>query len=202
MSDHNSPEAGFTLMEVLIGLFIMGVVAMLAWRGMDILLRSHSTVLERSANSKSEHDLVSQWVRDCETMVSSDEIDALQKGLLPFVQGNQNVWWVRSYQSANRWAWQIVGYRLADGEVQRWASEPLTNINEALGLWTGIYREPDLLSESVQKSFTLAGIGSWQWNVIAANPSNPSAPRSMRVVWRFANASSAITRACLAGVRR
>ncbi len=44
MSDHNSPEAGFTLMEVLIGLFIMGTVAMLAWRGMDLLLRSHSTV--------------------------------------------------------------------------------------------------------------------------------------------------------------
>jgi general secretion pathway protein J len=97
MKARNQYEAGFTLMEVLIGLFIMGVVAVLAWRGLDTLLRSHSTVLERSATSKSEQDLVAQWVRDCETMVSNDEIDALQKGLLPFVQGNQNVWWVRSY---------------------------------------------------------------------------------------------------------
>ncbi len=202
MKAHNHREAGFTLMEVLIGLFIMGVVAVLAWRGMDILLRSHSTVLERSAQSKGEHDLVAQWVRDCETMVSSDEIDALQKGLLPFVQGNQYFWWVRTHQSTNRWASQIVGYRLADGEVQRWASEPLTNINEALGLWRGIYREPDLLPERVQKSLSLGGIGSWQWNVIAANPNNPSAPRSLRVVWRFANSSASITRACLAGVMR
>ncbi len=108
-------EHGFTFIEVLIGLVIMGVIAIMAWRGMDTLLRSHISVLERSVQQKTITDMVEQWMRDCESMISAEELANWQRGLLPFVQGAQQTWWLRSTQAANRWSRQLVGYTLREG---------------------------------------------------------------------------------------
>lgn len=208
MNCHQQCE-GFTLIEVLVGLLIMGVVALLAWRGIDILLRSHTTVLERSVQSKNENDVVSQWVRDCETMLSSETMEASQPKLSSFVQGNQQTWWIRSQHGGNRWTWQIVGYRLANGEFQRFASEPINNIYEALALWAGIYRDPDLMPARVQQTLSLSGVSGWQWSVTAnqlagslatGGAAVPSPPRALRIALRLSSPGQFITRACLAGV--
>lgn len=195
-------EHGFTLIEVLIGLVIMGVIAIMAWRGMDTLLRSHTGVLERSVQQKIITDMVEQWMRDCESMISAEELANWQRGLLPFVQGAQQTWWLRSTQAANRWSWQLVGYTLREGELQRWASGPLSDANDAISLWAGVYREPDLLPARVQQTLILPAINAQRWGVEYAGATGASAPVSLQVEWRSAEWPHPLVRHCLAGVLR
>jgi prepilin-type N-terminal cleavage/methylation domain-containing protein len=195
-------EHGFTLIEVLIGLVIMGVIAIMAWRGMDTLLRSHAGVLERSVQQKIITDVVEQWMRDCESMISAEELASWQRGLLPFVQGAQQTWWLRSTQAANRWSWQLVGYTLREGQLQRWASGPLSDANDAISLWAGVYREPDLLPASVQQTLILPAINAQRWSVDYAGTAGASSPMSLQVEWRSAGWPHPLVRHCLAGVLR
>jgi general secretion pathway protein J len=195
-------EHGFTLIEVLIGLVILGMIALMAWRGMDTLLRSHTGVLERSAQQKTISDLVEQWTRDCESMISADELGNWQRGLLPFVQGTQQTWWLRSIQVANRWSWQLVGYGVRDGQLHRLASAPLIDINEAIALWLGVYREPDLLPARALSTLVLPEINAQLWSVQYADATGAASPLSMRVEWRSSQWPHPLIRSCLAGVLR
>lgn len=197
-----SHEHGFTLIEVLIGLVIMGVIALMAWRGMDTLLRSHTGVLERSTQQKTIADVVEQWTRDCESMVSAEELANWQRGLLPFVQGTNQTWWLRSIQTANRWSWQLVGYTVRDGQLQRWASAPFSDANDAIALWAGVYREPDLFPARVQATFILPAVNAQRWSVQYAEGTGASAPSSLRVEWRSPEWAHPLIRSCLAGVLR
>jgi prepilin-type N-terminal cleavage/methylation domain-containing protein len=195
-------EHGFTLIEVLIGLVILGIIALMAWRGMDTLLRSHTGVLERSTQQKTISDLVEQWTRDCESMISAEELGNWQRGLLPFVQGAQQTWWLRSTQVANRWSWQLVGYGVRDGQLQRFASGPLTDANDAIGLWLGVYREPDLLPTRALSTFVLPAIHGQLWSVQYADAAGTGSPVSMRVEWRSPQWPYPLVRSCLAGTLR
>lgn len=199
---HTGNEHGFTLIEVLIGLTIMAMIALMAWRGMDTLLRSHTGVLERSTQQKSMADLVAQWSRDCESMIAVEELSNWQRGLLPYVQGAQHTWWLRSTQLANRWSWQLVGYAVRDGQLQRFASEPLSNANEAITLWAGVYREPDLIPARTQVTFALPSVNAQRWSVQYGESTGVSAPSSLRVEWRSPEWPHALVRSCLAGVLR
>lgn len=197
-----SHEHGFTLIEVLISLVIMGVIALMAWRGMDTMLRSHTGVLERSTQQKTIADVVEQWTRDCESMVSAEELANWQRGLLPFVQGTNQTWWLRSMQAANRWSWQLVGYTVREGQLQRWASAPLGDANDAIALWTGIYREPDLFPSRVQPTLILSTVNAQRWKVQFGEGAGASAPSSLRVEWYSPEWSHPLVRSCFAGVLR
>jgi prepilin-type N-terminal cleavage/methylation domain-containing protein len=143
-------DQGFALIEVLVAMTIMALVGLMAWRGMDALIMGRD-VIDRRANQDAVYtQLVNQFERDCQFILRAEVL-----GSNPLSAGAKNIWWIRQLQVDNRDAWMIVGYGVTPAGLQRWTSAPLLRRSEAVALWAGVSRDPDLLSSSFRVSLTL-----------------------------------------------
>jgi general secretion pathway protein J len=143
-------DQGFALIEVLVAMTIMALVGLMAWRGMDALIMGRD-VIDRRANQDAVYtQLVNQFERDCQYILRAEVL-----GSNPLSAGAKNIWWIRQLQVDNRDAWMIVGYGVTPAGLQRWTSAPLVRRTEAVALWAGVSRDPDLLSSSFRVSLTL-----------------------------------------------
>ena len=143
-------DQGFALIEVLVAITIMALVGLMAWRGMDALIMGRD-VIDRRANQDAVYaQLVNQFERDCQYILRAEVL-----GSNPLSAGAKNIWWIRQLQVDNRDAWMIVGYGVTPAGLERWTSAPLLRRTEALALWAGVSRDPDLLSSSFRVSLTL-----------------------------------------------
>lgn len=139
---------------------IMAIVGLLAWRGMDAMIRGREVIERRSNEDLSYMQLVRQFDRDCQEIVRRDELNALNTtsnlstNVLPSIAaGAKNIWWLRHYRADTQEAWLLVGYGIGPGGLQRYMSQPLLRRSDALALWDGILREPDLASNDLSVSW-------------------------------------------------
>lgn len=159
MSDDQ--EQGFALIEMIVALVIMALVGLMAWRGMDAMIRGRETIDRRANVDASYFQLVSQFERDCQESLRRDEIAPLfsaasaggssgpassTSGISSLAAGAKNIWWVRRYRADNQDAWMIVGYAMSPAGLQRLTSRPLLRRSEAGTLWASMSRDPDLIS--------------------------------------------------------
>lgn len=168
MENNNHPqEQGFALIEMIVALVIMALVGLMAWRGMDAMIRGRETIDRRANLDASYFQLVSQFERDCQESLRRDEVAPLfsaassgggigggsaaapasnTAAISSLAAGAKNIWWVRRYRADNQDAWMIVGYGMAPTGLQRLTSRPLLRRSEAGILWASISRDPDLMS--------------------------------------------------------
>jgi type II secretory pathway component PulJ len=154
-------EQGFALVETIVALAIMALVGLMAWRGMDAMIRGRETIDRRANLDANYFQLVRQFERDCQESLRRDEIAPLfsaastsgassSAGNAPAISslaaGAKNIWWIRRYRADNQDAWMIVGYAMAPSGLQRLTSRPLLRRSEAGTLWASISRDPDLIS--------------------------------------------------------
>jgi len=177
-------DLGFALIEILVAMTIMALVGLMAWRGMDALILGRE-VIDRRANQDAVYtQLVNQFERDCQFILRGDVL-----GTNPLSAGAKNIWWIRQLQVDNRDAWMIVGYGVTPAGLQRWTSAPLLRRTEAVALWSGVSRDPDLLSTSFRVSLTLPDVirqsifvrtaqasGASATPPVPPTPSTPSTP--------------------------
>ena len=69
---------GFTLVEVLVALFIMAVLAMMSWRGIDALVRSRDGAQGATDQTLVLSTAVSQWEQDLAQLQRTPGIPALR----------------------------------------------------------------------------------------------------------------------------
>ena len=155
--DDVNAEKGFALLEVIVALVIMALVGLMAWRGMDAMIRGRE-VIDRRANQDADYSqLVRQFERDCQSVLGKDELSALgnsQSGgaggaVSAVAAGAKNIWFLRRYRQDGLDAWLVAGYGMGSAGLQRWTSRPLIQRSEAGALWFGISRDPDLASSDL-----------------------------------------------------
>ena len=116
---------GFTLVEVLVALFVMALMAALAWRGVDGVLRSRDAgrdVLDRSL-------LLATWLAQWETDLQSLHADS---GLPETLRcDGRSLRLVRRTEGGL----QVVVWSLYGSSWQRWASPPATRAGELKQRW-------------------------------------------------------------------
>ena len=165
-------EAGFALLEILVALTIMAIVGLLAWRGMDAMMRGRQIIEQRANTDQTYLLLVRQFERDCQAILHRSEL-MIPQGLSSIANGGasvgsnsvptiaaglKNIWWMRRYHIDNQDAWLLVGYGVTSEGLQRWASHPLFNRKDALSVWNAVLQEPDLLSSNVSVTWTVYDI--------------------------------------------
>ena len=221
-------ELGFALIEMVVALVIMALVGLMAWRGMDAMIRGRE-VIDKRANQDSDYSqLVSQFERDCQSLLSKDEIASLASTVTgsamnsPLAAGAKNIWFLRRYRGDNVDAWLIAGYVVGPLGLQRWTSRPLLQRNDAGVLWSSIARDPDLSSSDllvsldipsiVRQSFQMqtsmvngaGGTGSPGSAAAGANPaigttSITADQQGVMMQWWVQGVTLPITRSCLTG---
>jgi len=188
-SSHPSPgeygrhrgQLGFALLELIVAMAIMAIVGLLAWRGMDAMIRGREVIERRSNEDLTYVQLVRQFDRDCQEILRRDELNFslgvanstsastitattsnlnnLTSNALPSIAaGSKNIWWLRHYHADMQDAWLLVGYGMSTTGLQRWTSQPLLRRSDALALWNNALRNPDLLSSDLLVSWQAPNI--------------------------------------------
>jgi type II secretory pathway pseudopilin PulG len=156
---NSDADSGFALLEVVVALVIMTLVGLMAWRGMDAMIRGRE-VIDRRANQDADYSqLVRQFEKDCQSVLVRDELSSLANSQAgggasasstsAVAAGAKNIWFLRRYRADNVDAWLIAGYGMGPTGLQRWTSKPLLQRAEAGTLWFGISRDPDLASSDL-----------------------------------------------------
>lgn len=150
---------GFTLVEVLVALAAMAVLAGLAWRGLDGMLRvrdGSAAVLERTLRVNTA---VVQWEQDLQAVADAGSVPALTfdgQTLLLTRRGPEGVALV---------AWSVRG-----GRWQRWAAPAVTRAAELQENWL---RAQGLLGNEPGQVVAAEGASEWQlYKIIGGRKTN------------------------------
>jgi general secretion pathway protein J len=117
--------SGFTLIEVMVALLIMAILAALAFRGIDALVRSKDAALGATDRTLKLNTGMSQFDYDIAQMVDSK--------VLP----QSMMWDGASLRFARRTpdGIQLVEWTLQDRRWQRWASASFTHMSDLTDAW-------------------------------------------------------------------
>ncbi len=189
-------DAGFTLIEVLVALIIVSIAGLLAWRGMDAMIRGQKNIEGKAKQDAVYFQLVRQFERDCQEMLPSSNLDSPVYSV-----GQKNIWWLRRYDQTNQINWVIVGYGTSAYGFRRWVSPPLANKSDINKVWQSVLRDPDLVSSNMKTTLEIAEIISQEASAITNNPSqglNTPQLAGFNIRWELKNTPFPITRSCLA----
>ncbi len=155
--------AGFTLIEVLVALTIMSTLAVMAWRGVDGIVRSRDISNAQLQRSLLLNTVLAQWEQDLASLQETPVVPTLSfdGGSLRMIRrapgGLQVVVW--SLRSSTVLATPLDGEPLQGLVWQRWAGPAVTLRNALQESW--------LLSQQLQGNEpghvnVLDGLTQWQ----------------------------------------
>ena len=192
-----STAAGFTLVEVLVALVIMAVMAGMAWRGIDALMRSREIAQARLAQTARLQTVLAQWEVDLRALQDSHSLVEP----LSFDGGNL----VLTRQAAA--GLQVVVWSLREGSLWRWESPAVRTIQD---LQSQRQRGLQQLAQRNPALRAFEGVGGWQFYCFWGNawsncqstggsgqanagPVNPrtsgQVPSGLRIAMQFAEGS-------------
>lgn len=110
---------GFTLVEVLVALFVMASMAAIAWKGLDTLLRSREISQTQLQQAERLQAVLAQWELDLRQLQDS--------GLTPRLAFDGiNLRLTRQREEGL----QVVTWTLVDGRLYRWEDRPVRSRGE------------------------------------------------------------------------
>ncbi len=120
---------GFTLVEVLVALLAMALLAGLAWRGLDGVLRSRDAGRISIDRTVRLATVLTQWEQDLQALHDSGAVPPLS------FDGQTLRITRRSERGVSLVAWSVRG-----GVWQRWASPVIVNSGELQDIWLRTYQ--------------------------------------------------------------
>lgn len=141
---------GFTLVEVLVALFVMAIMAAMAWRGIDGIARARTIGQERMEQTLRLDTVLMQWEQDLAALYNSN-------GAVPadFTFNGATMLMTRRTGSGV----QVVAWSLHNGEWLRWAGPPVTQGQQLLEQWM---RVQQLNGDEPQQLHAAKGVSTWQ----------------------------------------
>ncbi len=141
-------SAGFTLIEVLVALLIMAVLAGLAWRGLDVIVRSRDGSQAAVDRTTRLTTVLMQWEQDLRALHDDPTAPALA------FDGQTLRLTRRSPEGVQLVAWALYGKRW-----QRWVSPPVVTVPELQEAWL---RSQQLQGSEPEQLVLLDDVNQWQ----------------------------------------
>ena len=114
---------GFTLVELLVALFVLSLLAALSWRGIDGMTRTQERTAQRSDEVLVLQTGLAQWGADLENLVQFPQLTALE-------WNGRVLRMTRRGTASVTDGVRVVGWARRDGLWLRWQSQPLTTRGE------------------------------------------------------------------------
>lgn len=151
---------GFTLVELLVALFILSLVAILSWRGLDGMVRTQAQTQQRADEVLSLQIGLAQWKADLDALVQLPQLAALDWDGRVFRLTRRNT--VAPSEGVLVTAWTL---RAVDGRNTwlRWQSPPLRTRGDVEDAW----RRADAWGQSAgtgegAREVPVAPVAEWQ----------------------------------------
>jgi general secretion pathway protein J len=181
---------GFTLIEVLVTVTLLALVAGMAWRGVDGIVRTKEIAETRLDHVLRLNTVLAQWEADLAALHDTQVVPALS------FDGGSTRLTRRSEQGVQMVVWSLRGQ-----QWHRWASAPVTRRSELQDAWM---RSLQLLGGEPGDLLALPGVAQWQvyfwrnnaWthpqssgDLSATDPRAQALPQGVRLVLSLAPAS-------------
>ena len=191
--------AGFTLIEVLVAMVVMAIMSLIAWQGVDGIVRTRESNQLRLEQTLRLETVIAQWEQDLASLQESTAAPAL-------TCDGQSVRITRRAEGGL----QVVAWSLRPDATnsmwQRWAGQPVTSTN---GLQESWLRTQQFQGNEPGQLRALGGLEQWQvyffqgnaWSncqstgnvlpvdVPGAGPQRQALPAGVRIVLTFAPGS-------------
>ena len=141
--------SGFTLVEVLVALAVMAVIAGMAWRGIDAMVRSRDAAQASSQATLRTGTALAQWERDLWSVLPTGAVPALR------FDGAH----LRLTREAPDGSVQVVVWSQREGAWWRWASPGVTRTGDLQDAWL---RSQQLVGQEAGTVKVLEGLASLQ----------------------------------------
>ena len=150
MSPHPQATRGFTLIEVLVAISVMALMSLMAWRGLDGMLRSQSSLQSRSDEIRSLQAGLAQWQTDLDQLAElpgtpswdwNGQVLRLTRRTadVPLPNNTPSTTTPSSPVPASvrvvAWTWRSDPGRPGGGDWQRWQSPPLSQRQDWQSAW-------------------------------------------------------------------
>ena len=139
---------GFTLVEVLVALFVMSLLAVLSWQGVDAMVRTRDASQRRLEATLRLGTVLAQWQQDLASLQETASVPALR------CDGASLQLTRRTPDGVQLVVWSLRGERWL-----RWAAPPVTTQRELQEHWL---RSQQLLGNEAAQLRLLDDVASWQ----------------------------------------
>jgi len=143
---------GFTLVEVLVALVIMAIMSLMAWQGVDGIVRARDSNQVRLEQTLRLETVISQWEQDLASLQQTTAVptltcDGQTVRLTRRTEGGMQVvaWSLRPDSSNAMW--------------QRWAGPPVTTTTALQEMWL---RTQQFQGSETGQLKALTGLDQWQ----------------------------------------
>ena len=130
-------QGGFTLIEVLVALFVMSIMAILSWRGIDSMARNQTQLNERASELHLFNATLGQWRHDLDAMILAD-------GVEPWLWDGKTLRLSRlgvktpglpSGIVVVAWTLRDNPGKPGESQLERWQSPPVTTLDGWMKAW-------------------------------------------------------------------
>lgn len=176
---------GFTLVELLVAISILGMVAVLGWRGLDGIVRARANLTDQMEVTRGMQLAFAQMQSDCEHLTAAGLV-----GDRPTLDaGDGRLTLVRTVfleNTASRV--EVIAYRLVDGVLLRRESVPTRDLAQLDILWKAAISDTDTTPPvALQANISAMQMlvwqnGTWRQSVIAQPVSSTAAAMANPVV--------------------
>ncbi len=146
---HHAPR-GFTLIEVLVAMMIMAILAVMAWQGVDGIVRTRAASQGRLEQLLRLNTVIAQFEQD---LAATQDSGAIPQPL-PSFDGISMRLTRRAPQGL-----QLVVWSLRGGTWLRWAGPPVTTVKALQESWLSTQQ---FIGNEAGQLRTLTGITEWQ----------------------------------------
>ena len=158
-----SRSRGFTLVEVLVAMMIMAILAMMAWQGVDGIVRARNASQSRLEQTLRLNTVIAQWEQDLASLQESSAVPGL------VFNGASLRLTRRADNGLQVVVWAL--YPAADGgtgggEWLRWAGPAVTSSTELQDSWL---RSQQFQGKEPGQVRTLTGVAQWQMYCFQGN---------------------------------
>lgn len=188
-------QQGFTLIEVLVSVTILSLVGLMAWRGMDAMIKGNEVIEKRRDTDSAYLKLIKQFDKDCSEIPSADQL-----GFSPVAFSQNELLILRKAKINGQTSWILVSYKASNEGFNRQIFLNISDLSEIKNILAMSHKKSNMDSLNSEISMSIADINQ-QTFVLLPDSQNRSinSARGIQVQWLVKNTKDPLTRSCLIG---
>ncbi len=192
-------QYGLTLVELLVAISILGLIAVMGWRGLDSIVRTRSALNVELEQTRGMQLAFAQLQNDSAQL--TPELSIQDRPNL-FALANKLTLVRNVYTEGQATRVQVISYRVVGNKLIRRASPATRNLNELDQMWLNALQDTDsnptaTLQEGVEAmAFRVWRSGSWQ---TSTNSPNVIAITGLEVVLTLTHEANGLIKLFLLG---
>lgn len=198
---------GLTLVELLVAISVLGLVAVLGWRGLDSIVRARIALASDLEQTRGMQLAFAQLQSDCAHLASPSVLP--DRAPLTVEQGRLTL--VRTVFTDNQPSrLQVITYRVKDGLLTRRESASTRDLRELDTLWLATANDTDTTQAVVLQSGVAAltmrlwssGGNGWRTGIDTQTPSatvSPITPTGLEVALQLQGLEASLLKIFLLG---